>query len=177
MKTIVVYKSKTGFTQKYADWIGEELGCTIIPYEKFSGDTISEYDVVIFGSRVHAGKIDDLKKVKQLFAKDSGAKLIVFATGATPACSEDLINEMWQHNLSEKELSAIPHFYMQSGLNYERMGVGDRLIMKMFAKMMSGKKDKSKEEAEMGQAIQDSHDDSSKEYIVPLVNYVKELSE
>ncbi len=25
MKTIVVYKSKTGFTKKYAEWISEEL--------------------------------------------------------------------------------------------------------------------------------------------------------
>ena len=29
MKTIVVYESRYGSTQKYAKWIGEELNCRI----------------------------------------------------------------------------------------------------------------------------------------------------
>lgn len=177
MNIIVIYKSKTGFTEKYAEWIAEELGCTTMPYEGLSTISISECDMVIFGSRTHAGKIDDLKKFKKHFTETSTPKLIVFATGATPANAEDLINEMWKNNFSEEELLAIPHFYMQSGLNYEKMGMGDRMIMKMFAKMMSGKKEKSEEEAEMGEAIQESYDISSKECIVPLVNFVKEQEE
>ncbi len=173
MKVIVVYKSKTGFTEKYAKWIADELDCTAIPYEDFSTNSIAEYDIVIFGSRVHAGKVEDLKKFRKHFTDPSVSQLIVFATGATPAKAENLITEMWQQNFSEEELSANPHFYLQSGLNYERMGKADRLIMKMFAKMMSGKKDKSETEVEMAQEIQHSYDASSKEYIVPLVEYVK----
>lgn len=29
MKTIVIYKSKTGFVRKYAEWISEELSADI----------------------------------------------------------------------------------------------------------------------------------------------------
>ncbi|MGL5351808.1 MAG: hypothetical protein ACRDA5_00635, partial [Clostridium sp.] len=67
----------------------------------------------------------------------------------------------------------IPHFYMQSGLNYEKMGIVDRLIMKSLAKMLSSKNDKSKENYGCQQAIINSHDISSKEYIEPLVRFIK----
>ena len=30
MKIIVIYKSKTGFTKRYAEWIAEELKCDIV---------------------------------------------------------------------------------------------------------------------------------------------------
>ncbi len=33
-KTAVIYKSKTGFTRKYAQWIAEETGCDLFPYEQ-----------------------------------------------------------------------------------------------------------------------------------------------
>ena len=63
---------------------------------------------------------------------------------------------------------------MQSGLNYEEMRLTDRTIMKIVAKLMSKKKVKNEEEKGFEQAIRASYDISSKEYIVPLVNYIKD---
>jgi len=173
MKTIVIYKSKTGFTKKYAEWIAEELECNISNFEDFSQSSISDYDFVIYGSRIHAGKVDGLKKVKALFADNINTMLVVFATGATPSAAEDVINTIWQASFSEEELNVIPHFYMQSGLNYSKMGVGDYLIMKALAKMLSSKKDKNSEEAGCEQAIGSSYDISSREYIAPLIQFIQ----
>ncbi len=36
MKTIVVYKSKYGYTKRYAEWIAEELSCDIKENAAFS---------------------------------------------------------------------------------------------------------------------------------------------
>lgn len=173
MKTIVIYKSKTDFTKRYAEWIAEELKCDISNYKNFSQSSIAEYDFVIYGSRIHAGKIDGLKKVKGLFTGNTKPKLVIFATGATPSAVKDAINTIWKTNFSEEEMKTIPHFYMQSGLNYEKMGIGDRLIMKTVAKMLSRKKNKSSEEAGFEEAILGSYDSSSREYIVPLINFVQ----
>lgn len=173
MKIIVIYKSKTGFTKRYAQWIAEELKCDMVSYEKVSAASIAEYDCVIYGGGIYAGKIGGLKKIKPLLANKPKTKFIVFATGATPSAAEEVINTTWKVNFTEEELEEVPHFYMQSGLSYEKMGFFDRLMMKAFSKMLSKKEDKSTEEVGTQLAIIRSHDISSKEFIEPIVKFVR----
>lgn len=174
MKAIVIYKSKTGFTKKYAEWICEELKCDIGSYDKLSSNSIADYDFIIYGGGIYAGKVGGLKKIKSLLRDNSRVRLVVFATGATPAAVGDSIDTIWKSNFSEDELNRIPHFYMQSGISYEKMGFLDRLLMKVFTKMLSKKEDKSPEEVGCEQSIAKSHDISSKEYIKPLIQFIKE---
>ena len=47
-KTIVVYKSKHGSTEKYARWIGEELDCPVVSEKDFQRKNFSLYDNIIF---------------------------------------------------------------------------------------------------------------------------------
>lgn len=173
MKTIVIYKSKTGFTKRYAQWISEELKCDVASFEKASEVSLTDYEMIIYGGGIYAGKIGGLKKMKALLENKPKTKLIVFATGATPSGVEEVINTTWKGNLTEEELIAVPHFYMQSGLSYEKMGFFDRMMMKAFSKMLSKKEDKSPEGAGTQLAITKSHDISSREFIKPLVQYVK----
>ena len=77
---LVVYKSKTGFTKKYAEMIGEELDCKTADLNNVTDSMMSEYDTIVFGGRFHAGFVDGLKKAKEYFKRSSAAKLVVFAT-------------------------------------------------------------------------------------------------
>ena len=63
-KIIVVYKSRTGFTEKYAHWVAEGLHCDIVSLEKFSKSRMACYDVVIFGGGIHAGRISGIRFIK-----------------------------------------------------------------------------------------------------------------
>ena len=173
LKTIIIYNSKTGFTKRYADWLAEELCCGVHPYKGFAKSSIEANDIIIFCSRVHAGKIEHLKDVKQHFNTQSKQSLIVVATGATPAAVVDAIKKIWANNFTDTEIKSIPHFYLQSGLNYEKMGFVDRIIMKTVSRLMQRKKDKNEEEAGFEQAIRHSYDISSKEYIMPVVTFVR----
>ena len=58
---LVVYKSVTGFTKQYAEWIAEKLNCSAVELKKVSAETMSEYKTIIFGGRFHAGFVDGLK--------------------------------------------------------------------------------------------------------------------
>ena len=172
MRVLLVINSKTGFTKKYADWISEEITCSVQSYQDFLR-TPTDADMVIFGSRVHAGRIEYLNKIKPRFKNDPTRQLIIFATGATPASVENVIEKIWAENLTDAEIKSIPHFYMQSGLNYEKMGFLDRTIMKVVSRLLGSKTVKNDEESGFEQAIRASHDISSKEYIKPLVRYVR----
>lgn len=175
MKTVIVYKSKTGFTKKYAQMIAKEIACDLLELKKATPRKLAEYDTVVFGSRFFAGTVDGLKKARELFAASGAKKFVVFATGATPNEAAAIVDEVWKNNFTPQELEAIPHFYMQSGICYEKMPFGEKMMMKMAAKMMKNQKDKD----EMGQgfeeALKGSFDISSEEYMRPLVAYLKSV--
>jgi flavodoxin len=46
MKTIVIYKSKTGFTKKYAQWIAAELSADLLEAAMVAADKLAAYDTV-----------------------------------------------------------------------------------------------------------------------------------
>jgi menaquinone-dependent protoporphyrinogen IX oxidase len=50
MNTIIIYSSKTGFTEKYAQWLKEDLACDCVPYEKRGTVDFDKYQAVAFGS-------------------------------------------------------------------------------------------------------------------------------
>ncbi|MDD2647506.1 MAG: flavodoxin domain-containing protein [Eubacteriales bacterium] len=170
MKAIVIYKSRTGFTKRYAELIGSALECEIYDYNEIGSVELSEFDLVIFGSRVHAGRIDSVDKIRKLL-ENGKCDLIIFATGATPAAAKDEIEKTRANSLGD---SGIPFFYMQSGLCYEKMGLADKAIMKMLSAFLSRKGNKSETENGAASAIASSYDISDGKYITPLVDFVKE---
>ena len=84
MKILVTYKSKTEFTKRYAEIIAKEVQGDLVDFSKVTPEKMSEYDVIVYGGGLYAGMINGFKKAKEMFAKSSVKKLVVFATGATP---------------------------------------------------------------------------------------------
>lgn len=171
---IILYNSKTGFTHKYAELLALELGCTALPLKNAPAD-LSGYAAVVFGSRLHAGNLDGWKKAQKLLQSRGAKKLVVFATGAMPNEAEDTIQKIWEQNLTPAEREAIPHFYLQAGLCYEKMGGVDRAMMKFAAWAMSRKKAKTPEDEAFQNAISKSYDISDPKYIAPLADCLRKL--
>lgn len=175
MKGAIVYQSKTGFTRRYAKWIHEETSFDLFSFDELTKETLAPYELIIFGSRIHAGRVDGLKKFQTLLADREDVQLVLFATGGTPQEAEETIDAIWKVSLNE-ELMSVPHFYFQAGLNYEEMGLGDKLIMKTLAKFLQRKSSKSAVEEGTEKAIGHSYDITSREHISPLIQYVESLS-
>ncbi len=174
MKALVIYMSKTGFTQKYAEMIAQQIGGDLTVLDKTTGKKLSGYDTIIYGGGLYAGMINGLKKAKELYQNSTAKQFLVFATGGTANEAADVIDEMWKNNFSAEELEAIPHFYMQGGICYEKMTFPDKTLLKMMSFMLNKKKEKSDYEEGFAQALMSSYDISSKEYVKPLVQYLNE---
>lgn len=172
-KTIVIYKSSTGFTKRYADAISKELNATLVAYKDATAELMSGCHTVVFGSRAHAGRIDGFPKIKNMFQKSSARKLALFVTGAMPATAESTIEEFWAQNLTDKERKNMPHFYLPGGLCYEKMSRTDKWMMRAAAAMMKRKKDKTAQDLEFEQAISGSYDISDMSYAKPLIACLK----
>ena len=174
---LIIYKSVTGFTKEYAEMIAEELKpdvpCTLMTFQEATAGVMSEYDTVVFGSRIIGGTVDGLKKTLELFVQSKAARLILFATGATPDEAQDSIAEMWRNNLTTAQLQALPHFYMPGGLRYERMPWFEKTVMTIFSAIMKKKKHKTEYEEKSAQALAESYDISSRDYVLPLVSCLR----
>ena len=77
--------------------------------------------------------------------------------------------------MTAQERDSIPHFYLQAGLCYEKMGGADRAMMKFAAWAMSRKKAKTPEDEAFQAAIARSYDISDPKYIKPLADCLREL--
>ena len=172
MKTIVVFKSNTGFTKRYGEWIAQELGCDAVSLKDVSAEKLRNFELVIYGGGFMAGSINGLSKMKKFYK----GRLIVFATGATPQSEIAIIEQAKNRNLTEEEQKEIPFFYMTSGLDYSKMNFIEKTMMGMLKKMLAGKKEQSEEEAQMAKMIAGSYDVCDKKYIEPLVEYVRKIN-
>lgn len=133
MKTIVVYKSKYGYTKKYAQWLAESLDCDI--KENVSLADIMGYDTIIYGGGIYAGRINGAKLIAKNLEKLSGKKLVLFAVGSSVGRPEEL-EAFWKQALEENVRLNVPHFYLRGGFDYGKLGSVDRLMMNMLKKML-----------------------------------------
>jgi len=170
---LLVYKSKTGFTKKYLDWITEEISCQTIPIEHIHTVEMNRYDIIVYGAGIHAGRIQGLKEFKKKVLDLNNKKIVVFATGGAPY-SEEIISKIIAENFTADELNDINFFYFQSGISYERMRFADKAIMKLYSKMLEFKKNKSDIEDGTSKAVSSSYDHSSRDHIKPLITYLRD---
>lgn len=84
-KILIIYYTKTGFTEKYAQWVREETNCELLPYSRRDTADFTAYDTIVYGGGVHAGAINGIKWFRKKMTELSGKRLAVFATGAMPA--------------------------------------------------------------------------------------------
>lgn len=171
MNPIIIYYSKTGFSQRYAAWLAEALNCPCIPYTSRSHTDYTPYDTIIYGGGFRAGTINGIKWFRRQMPHWKEKKLIVFATGAMPF-GAPVIADSLRQNFTPEEFEKVKSFYLPGGLDYEKMGPGDRLMVKAFCKMLAAKKDPTGVERAMAESIRHSHDDSGPEYLKPLLEYL-----
>lgn len=164
MNAIVIYRSKTGFTKRYAEWIAAALGCEALAWKDAQGKELAGYDTLIYGGWCHAGSIMGLKKFLQK-AEPLKKQILVFAVGASPAENPDIEGSM-KRNFTPEQWERIRAFYLPGGLNYEQMGAVDRAMMAAFRAMV---KKQEGEGSEMYRMLCHSYDLAKEEYVRPLV--------
>lgn len=172
-QTIIVYRSHTGFTKRYAEQLAGELGCTALAEKEAKPERLRGCSTLVFGTRAHAGRIDGLAKGLRLFAQSGAQRLVLFVTGAMPVDAKEQVEALWKQNLSEQQLQKIPHFYLQGGLCYERMGWVDRMMMRGLAAMLRSKKNKTPEDIALQQSIAISFDHSDPAYLQPMIELLR----
>lgn len=149
MKNIVIYQTGTGFTQKYAEWIGEALQCEVRSIKELSTIQVKNFDTVIYGGWIMGGMVSGLEELR----KTTPNNIVVYGVGFSKRgeCEETLIQT--------NHLENTPFYYMEGGFHPKKMGFFKRFIIKAVTKSPVVETD-----------------NTDKAYIDDLVDYVKSLS-
>lgn len=165
MKRVVVYQSSTGFTEKYARWIAEELGCEAREIKKMNTGELQTYDVIIYGGFIMANNVAGYDKVKAL----NLGRVVVFGVGMSVAC-EEIAKKIAEQNSIVRD----SFFYFEGGYNPQKVGFLKRMMMNMIKKSIEKKEEKTAEDMHMLKAFEGA-DNTKREYIKPLVQYVSKI--
>ena len=173
MKILIVYTSQTGFTQRYAEWLAEEMKADILNLkeaQKKDEKYFDSYDAIIYGGWAMAGTVTKVKWFLDKASSWEDKRLALFCVGGCPNDSPD-IEEMFNKTLNDNQKKHIKTFYCQGGFNYEKMNAPSKMAMKMFVSSQKRKKNQTEDEKKMVEMISSSYDISDKKFIAPIVEY------
>lgn len=163
--TIIIYHSKTGFSQRYAQWLAEALDCQAVPYRERKTVRLSRYDTIILLGGLYAGNMSGLGWLKK--QPMAGRRAAAVAVGCSP------MEWPGQPESMEKLFGGAPQikgFYCQGGLAYDRMGVKDRAMMAALRAVLRHKP----EMADMLAGISQSFDAAKREYLAPVIAWANQ---
>lgn len=151
----IIYESKTNHTLRYAQMLSQKLK---IPYynSKEAINHLTKEDKAIFLGWICAGRIKGKSKIQNEF------NIVIYgAVGAYPFSSEYL-NELKKANNIDK-----PLFYLRGGIDYSKLNVITKLIVKLASKTIKHPDDKTKEMFHKG------HDFVSEKNIEEIIKYIQ----
>ncbi len=172
---IILYQSKYGATQKYAQWLGEETGFSTIETKRAKLENVLSYDTIILMGGVYASGVAGLSFLKKHFQLLKSKQIFIFAVGASPY-DEAAIQQAKAHNL-QGEMSELPFFYGRGAWDFKGMTFVHRTLCSMLMKAVA-KEDPATHEpwqkALMEAAkTEGACDWTDKGYLVPVVEALK----
>ena len=139
MKTVVVYKSKTGFVKKYAEWIAEELHADLFEAGTIKPEKLASYDAIVYGGGLYVGGINGVKLITNNLHMLKGKRIAVFGTGAAPGRPE-VLTEVRDQNFSAEDLKYLRYFYMRGGFDYGKLPPVQKILMTLLKWKIEWKK-------------------------------------
>lgn len=179
-KIVVVYESKYGATEKYAKWMSKELSCDLFERKKVTSKILECYETIIYGGGLYAGGVSGIKLITNSFKKIKDKNIIVFTCGLADPKDEVNVNNI-RKNLnkvfSEEMKKVIKLFHLRGEIDYSKLGIMHRYMMRMLYKITAKKEYKllKKDEQDFIDTYGKTVSFIDKEAIKPILLYVNDL--
>lgn len=174
-KTVVIYESIYGSTEKYAKWISEELKCDLFSSKDITIDKLKDYDTIIYGGGLYAGSISGIKLITKNYKTIKDKKIVIFTVGladpTNPANSLNL-NRTIDSSFTEEMKNNISIFHLRGGVDYSKLSMAHKLMMGMLKRMLMKKNESniSAEDKEFLNTYGKNTDYTDKATIKPIID-------
>jgi menaquinone-dependent protoporphyrinogen IX oxidase len=164
MSGIIYYQTKYGSTQDYATWLSEAVGFELKNIKK--SPKIGHEKVIVIGSSLMMGKVTAASWIKKNWDNIKDKQVIFFSVGGSKIESKER-TEIIARSLPEEVIKRMKVFHLPGRIDHKKLNFLMSRMIKSFAK-------NEKDEEEKRRAIE-GYDDVKKEYIAPIVAYIKNL--
>jgi len=177
-QAIVLYFSKYGSTKKYAGWIAEELKGDICDIKDARPNQLHEYDTIVLGSALYAGRIKGLHLLVDNYEKIKDKKIIVFTCGVADyrkAENCDSIYKRLEEAIPKNILDSIKVFYLRGSIDYKKLSFIYKIMMGMVRNMVlkKGAGNLNEENKEFLETFGKTVDFTDRNSIKGIVDYCK----
>jgi menaquinone-dependent protoporphyrinogen IX oxidase len=131
MNTLVVYQTVSGFTEKYARWIAEDLSADLRPRKDVDLALMQRYDLVVYGAPLHAVGIAGVDLIRDNLHALEKTNVIVFTTGASPPRPE-VQAEVFENNFPIEQRGRVHFFYLRGGFDFTKLNFINKVLMKLM---------------------------------------------
>lgn len=175
---LIVYSSHYGSTQRYAQWIAEDLGVQARDIRQVSREEIRSAKIVALGGGLYAGGVSGAKKL--LSNVGEGQRVCVFTCGVADPKSEQNrahIRAEFEKRLGERA-RGVELFHVRGGLDYGKMSPVHRAMMAMMRRILLSKpKEQRTSEDEQILATYGSRVDFvSRDQTAPIVEWIRQAA-
>ena len=157
---VIVYASKTGHTERYAQMLGAKTGLKV--YSVKERAKLAKDEGIIFLGWMKVGKIQGLKKMKGYSIK------AVCGSGTAKDAEPDT-----QTVIARNELEGMPFFYLRGGSIplKEHRGM-DKIMLTLFVRMLKNRKDKDEKTIEAISVMENGYDGVKEENLAPVIQWI-----
>ncbi len=133
MRTLVIYESLTGSTQKYAEDIARAVSGEVIPLRRFKPKMIPQYDVIVFGGWVRGGRIQGLDKFLTHWDQMEGKDVIIFSSGMSIPTKQGRLDLISANLL---DLYHVRYYELRGNFDYDKLNFINRMMMDRSLQMI-----------------------------------------
>ncbi len=134
MRTLIIYYSKTGNTEKYANEIGSPINATVIPFKKFKKKMIKDFDTIVFGGRVIGNRIQKLDEFLRFYDDMEGKNIILFSVGMSMVTKDTRLS-MISSNLLD--MYHVRYYQLRGSFDFQKLGPVEKLLFNHSINVMA----------------------------------------
>lgn len=128
-KGVIIYESKYGATEQYADWLSDAIQCAAFRTDKISPARLAQYDLLILGTPVYIGKLRLQKWLKQHLTNLSKKQVLLFIVCGTSDKEPEQHKRIIRNNLPPDFLARTKIYFLPGRCLPEKISIKDRLLL------------------------------------------------
>jgi len=148
--TLVLYTTKHGATQRYAERIGQPLDALVKEAAYARMEKVKTYDAIVLGCPVYMDKIKGLDFFADHAKELTDKRLVLFTCGLNDPKEEETRSKL-EEQLREKLGDALAHiavFHLRGGIRWQSLGLAERVMMKALVSGFKKKPEEQRSETE-----------------------------
>lgn len=177
MRTIVVHRSKYGHTRGYAEWLAESLGADAAEVDETP--SLADYDAAVLLAPIYVGRMPG---VAPFFERAAGAPetVLLGATvgGADPAAADGraAIDAAIDRAVPDELKPRVEWFHLRGGLDYPRMSIFDRFLMRYpLSQMRKQQRERGETPTPISETMKSVVDFRERAALDPIIERIRAL--